>query len=100
MIAAVGRANGADLAAEGNGALKRAAERTLQGKADPHVFEAKTGQEQDLEGLGPQGSEVGWLEPYCWTVGCDGPTAQKAASIRPMKNRRLGGNMTMIFGAP
>ena len=99
MIAAFGKANGVDLAAEGNGALKRAAERTLQGIADPHVFEQKTGQEQDLEGL-DQDSKLAWLEPYCWTVGCDGPTAQKAASIRPMKNRRLGGNLTSAFSAP
>lgn len=100
MIAAFGKANGVDLAAEGDGALKRAAERTLQGIADPHVFEQKTGQEQDLEGLDQQDSKLAWLEPYCWTVGCDGPTAQKAASIRPMKNRRLGGNLTVTFATP
>jgi len=99
MIAAFGKANGVDLAGEGNGALKRAAERTLQGIADPHVFEQKTGQAQDLEGL-DQDSKVAWLEPYCWTVGCEGSVAQKAAASRPMKNRRLGGNLTMIFGAP
>jgi len=99
MIAAFGKANGVDLAGEGNGALKRAAERTLQGIADPHVFEQKTGQEQDLEGL-DQDSKIAWLEPYCWTVGCEGSVAQKAAASRPMKNRRLGGNLTMIFGAP
>jgi poly(beta-D-mannuronate) lyase len=100
MIAAFGKANGVDLAAEGNGALRRVAERTLQGLADPHVFEAKTGKEQDLEGLDQQDSKLAWLEPYCWTVGCEDATKQKAASLRPMKNRRLGGNLTVLFGAP
>ncbi|HKE47149.1 MAG TPA: alginate lyase family protein, partial [Rhodanobacteraceae bacterium] len=100
MMAAFGKANGVDLAGEGHGALKRAADRTLSGIADPHVFEAKTGKEQDLEGLDQQDSKLAWLEPYCWTVGCDGATAQKAASIRPMKNRRLGGNLSTLFAAP
>jgi poly(beta-D-mannuronate) lyase len=99
MIAAFGKANGVDLASEGNGALRRAAERTLEGIADPKVFEQKTGQEQDLEGL-DQDSKIAWLEPYCWTVGCEGLIAQKMASSRPMKNRRLGGNLTSIFSAP
>lgn len=100
MMAAFGKANGVDLAAEGNGALKRVAERTLQGIADPHVFETKTGIHQDLEGFDEQNSKLAWLEPYCWTVGCSGPAADKAASLRPMKNRRLGGNLTPTFGTP
>jgi poly(beta-D-mannuronate) lyase len=100
MIAAFGKANGVDLADEGDGALKRAAQRTLQGIADPHVFETKTGQEQDLEGFDQQDSKLAWLEPYCWTVSCDAQTQQKMASLRPMKNRRLGGNLTMLFSAP
>ena len=98
-IAAFGKANGVDLAGEGNGALKRAAERTLQGIADPHVFEAKTGKEQDLEGLDQQDSKLAWLEPYCWTVACDEATKQKVTSLRPMKNRRLGGNLTAVYGS-
>ena len=98
MMAAFGKANGVDLAAEGDGALKRAVERTLTGVADPRVFEAKTGKEQDLEGFDNQDSKLAWLEPYCWTVGCSGAIAEKAASLRPMKNRRLGGNLTVPFG--
>ena len=102
MIAAFGKANNIDLAAEGNGALKRVADRTLQGIADPHVFEAKTGKAQDLEGLDQdqQDSKLAWLEPYCWTVGCDDATRQKVNSLRPMKNRRLGGNLTALFASP
>jgi len=97
MMAAFGKANGVDLASEGNGALKRAAERTLQGIADPHVFEAKSGFAQVLEGFDQPNSKLAWLEPYCWTVGCTDATAEKAASLRPMKNTRLGGNLTTSF---
>jgi poly(beta-D-mannuronate) lyase len=100
MIAAFGKANNVDLAREGDGALKRVADRTLQGIADPNVFEAKTGKEQDLEGLDKEDTKLAWLEPYCWTVACDEATRQKVASLRPMKNRRLGGNLSMLFATP
>ena len=99
MMAAFGKANGVDLAAEGDHALKRAAEQTLKGIDDPRIFESKAGYKQVLEGFDEQSSKLAWLEPYCWTVGCSGPEAQKAASIRPMKNTRLGGNVTTSFGA-
>ena len=99
MMAAFGKANGVDLASEGNSALKRAAERTLQGIADPRIFEMKAGFRQVLEGFDEQNSKLAWLEPYCWTVGCSGTEADKAASLRPMKNTRLGGNLTTSFGA-
>jgi poly(beta-D-mannuronate) lyase len=72
----------------------------LQGIADPHVFEAKTGKEQDLEGLDKEDTKLAWLEPYCWTVACDDATRQKVASLRPMKNRRLGGNLSPLFASP
>lgn len=99
MMAAFGKANGVDLAAEGHGALKRAADRTLIGIADPRVFETRTGVTQVLEGFDEQNSKLAWLEPYCWTVGCSGAAEQKAESLRPMKNTRLGGNVTASFGA-
>jgi poly(beta-D-mannuronate) lyase len=98
MMAAFGKANGVDLASAGHGALKRAAERTLQGVDDPRVFETKTGVRQVLEGFDEPNSKLAWLEPYCWTVGCTDAIGQKAASLRPMKNTRLGGNVTTSFG--
>lgn len=99
MIAAFGKANGVDLAGKGNGALKRLAERTLQGIDDPKVFEAKTGGfPQALKNVSKQSTELAWLEPYCWTVGCHGATTRKLETLRPMKNTRLGGNVTAVFG--
>lgn len=101
MIAAFGKANGVDLASEGHGALTRLAQRTLQGIDDPRIFEAKSGgYTQVLDDVAKQRTELAWLEPYCWTVGCQGAIAQKADSLRPMKNTRLGGDVTTVFHAP
>jgi len=98
MIAAFGKANGVDLASAGNGALTRVAKRTLQGIADPNMFVARSGGfRQELENVSKQPTELAWLEPYCWTVGCQGDMASKAASLRPMKNTRLGGDVTAVF---
>ncbi|TBR40687.1 MULTISPECIES: mannuronate-specific alginate lyase [Dyella] len=97
MIAAFGKANGVDLASEGNGALKRLAERTLAGINDPQVFSAKSGYPQELEDVSKQPTELAWIEPYCWAASCQGPIAQKAESLRPMKNTRLGGDVTAVF---
>jgi poly(beta-D-mannuronate) lyase len=96
MMAAFGSANGVDLAAEGNGALKRLAEKTIQGVDDPSLFERKTGKRQTVEGLDELSSKLAWLEPYCATVECVGPVAGRLAQ-RPFKNSRLGGNMTSAF---
>lgn len=101
MIAAFGKANGVDLASEGNGALRRLAERTMQGINDPRVFESRSGGfTQVLDDVDKQRTELAWLEPYCWAAGCQGPLAQKADSLRPMKNTRLGGDVTSVFHAP
>lgn len=99
MIAAFGRANGLDLPAEGNGALTRLATRTLAGVDDPKVFEAKTGKRQELEGFDEQNTKLAWLEPYCWATSCSGSAAQKLGQLRPLKNTRLGGDMTATFAA-
>jgi poly(beta-D-mannuronate) lyase len=99
MIAAFGKANGLDLASEGNHALTRLVERDLQGLASPAMFEAKTGYKQNLEGLDEESSKLSWLEPYCWTVNCTAQEQQKLAAIRPAGNYRTGGNLTAIFAA-
>ncbi|MDB5985981.1 MAG: algL [Nevskia sp.] len=97
IMAAFGKANGINLAAAGDNALQRVGERTLQGLADPTVFEKKTGSQQIIEGLDDSDSKLAWLEPYCWTVGCSAAAAEKAASMRPMKNTRLGGDVSREF---
>lgn len=98
MMAAFGKANGVDLAGADNSALSRVVNHTLDGVADPKLFENKSGFKQNLEGFDDPSSKFAWLEPYCWTVSCSGAAAQKLGSLRPLKNTRLGGDMTSVFG--
>jgi len=97
MIAAFAKANGLDLAAEHGCALKRAAQRVLQGVEDPRVFERATSTEQNLEAMNPHDAQLAWLEPYCWTVECEPSIAKKMSELRPFKNRRLGGDVSGLF---
>lgn len=97
MIAAFGKANGLDLAGEGHGALRRVVDVTLQGVENPALFEQRTGKRQEVRGADTQDYELAWLEPYCWTVSCSSAAAQKLASLRPVQNTRLGGDMTRVF---
>lgn len=99
MIAAFAQANGVDLASKGDHALKRVAERTLQGFDNPKMFEDKAGAKQVLEGFDEQSSKLAWLEPYCSVEKCTGNAAQKLDQSRPFKNTRLGGDVTSVFSA-
>ncbi|WP_051361809.1 mannuronate-specific alginate lyase [Solimonas soli] len=97
MMAAFGKANHVDLASQGSNALQRAAERAIGAYDDPRAYEAKTGKQQVLEGADEQSSKLAWLEPYCWTLACSGAESAKLGSLRPMKNTRLGGDVTAVF---
>lgn len=97
MVAAFGKANGVDLAGEGNAALSRAVGRALSVYDNPGEYERKTGKRQTLEGADEQRSKMAWLEPYCWTVSCEGVAASKLQELRPMNNSRLGGDLTRVF---
>jgi poly(beta-D-mannuronate) lyase len=96
MIAAFAKANGVDLTGEGNGAIPRLAERVLEGVDDPQLFEQKTGRKQMVDEL-RESSKFAWLEPYCWTYGCDSDVARRVNKLRPMKTYRLGGDVTELF---
>jgi poly(beta-D-mannuronate) lyase len=97
MIAAFGKANNVDLATMSNNALNRAAERALTVYDDPSEYEAKTGKQQTVEGGDEQSGKLAWLEPYCWATQCSAATIAKRDQLRPMKNRRLGGDVTAEF---
>lgn len=99
MIAAFARANGVDLAPEGNRALDRLARRVLAGVDDPRPFEARTGRKQRLDEL-QEGSKFAWLEPYCWLNRCEGAVSKRVIALRPIKAYRLGGNLTELFAHP
>lgn len=98
MIAAFAKANGTDLASEGNGALKRLATVTLAGVDDPSIFEKKTGKRQELENTDPRKGKLIWLVPYCWATDCPDAVQQKLAGLGPQKNARLGGDVSAVFG--
>lgn len=100
MMAAFGKANGIDLAGSGDNALQRLADRTLHGLADPEMFQQKTGYKQKMEGFEHKhlDSKLAWMEPYCWTVGCDHAELKQVKDLSPMVNSRLGGDMTATFG--
>jgi len=96
MIAAFGKANGVDLAAEGGGALTRLAQRVEIAIDDPASFETKTGVRQDASAADSR-SAWAWLEPYCWTVKCTPRQQTRLASQRPLAVTRLGGDLSAVF---
>lgn len=98
MIAAFGKANGVDLAAENDRALERLARRVLAGVEDPDAFEDKTGEEQIVPDF-EERSRFAWLEPYCWTLACDVKTRDRLEALRPLSSTRLGGNLSVLFSS-
>lgn len=75
MIASFAQANHVDLLAENNHALQRLASYVLRNDR------------QDRQ----------WLEPYCTLVKCDSVTQSLRDAARPLKNRRLGGDLTALY---
>ena len=63
MLAEFGAANGIDLYAERDFAIKRLVDRSVSGLEDPGFFEQKTGVRQ-VTTPELQASEIGWAEPY------------------------------------
>jgi poly(beta-D-mannuronate) lyase len=96
MIASFAQANGVDLREENNGAMRRLAARVEEGIKDPGLFERKTGYKQALEDLNEDG-KFAWLEPYCALYDCSAQTDRWRQSVEPMKNYRLGGDITQLF---
>lgn len=99
MIAAFAKANGIDAAAEGDGALKRLADRTFAGLQDPSTFVTAAGAEQDPASLGKR-SQWAWLEPYCATLTCDASRQYTRQLHARQVNTRLGGDLTALFSDP
>ena len=96
-LAELGARNGQDLYAENGSALDRLIGLTLAGLADPAVFAKLTGKKQDLVGE-LEGGDLAWMEPFYTRFG----RADLKAWIerfRPMRNTRLGGNLTLMYGA-
>jgi poly(beta-D-mannuronate) lyase len=63
FLAEFGEANGLDLYAEKNYAIKRLVARCISGLQDHSYFEAQTGKPQDIPDT-IQGDLIGWAKPY------------------------------------
>jgi poly(beta-D-mannuronate) lyase len=96
MVAAFAKANGVDLREDHNGALRRLAERVMQGVENPEVFADKTGKGQSVGELKENGKFT-WLEPYCTLYRCSDETLKWKHSMQPLMNFRLGGDLTRLF---
>lgn len=96
MIAAFAKANGIDLAGEGNGALTRFARRVQDALLDPTSFQAKTGVVQVAPDVNSK-TNWSWVEPYCWTVQCPAALLARQTAMYPLGTTRLGGNLAAVF---
>lgn len=96
MVAELAARNGVDLYAENDRALPRLVSRVIVSFTDDSFFAAATGQKQDRSGSS-KGPHVAWLEPYYARSG-DAQAAAIIGKFRPMRERRLGGDMTLLYG--
>ncbi|NKB19765.1 MAG: hypothetical protein GKS01_04385 [Alphaproteobacteria bacterium] len=96
MIAALAARNGTNLFGIENGALHRLIKRTVSGLSNQSYFTEKTGKKQTWVGR-VSGGKLAWMEAYNARF----PTSEIKRWIekyRPMKNRRIGGNATLLYG--
>ncbi|RWU22169.1 mannuronate-specific alginate lyase [Pseudomonas alkylphenolica] len=96
MIASFAQANGVDVRAENNNALKRLGDRVLSGADDPSAFKAKNGDKQDMTDLKID-SKYAWLEPWCSLYSCSASALKKKHDMQPFKSFRLGGDVTRVY---
>ncbi|WP_339486219.1 mannuronate-specific alginate lyase [Pseudomonas sp. EL_65y_Pfl2_R95] len=96
MIAAFAEANGVDLRPANQQALKRLAERVMDGVSDPDEFKAKTGDKQDMTDL-KKPAKFSWLAPYCTLYSCTADFNKGIEKFGPFKTFRLGGDVSSVF---
>ncbi len=97
MLAELGYANGVDLYAEHEGALRRLAALVLRTVDDPAFFERKTGVKQiPYPDKDTRASRLAWLEPYHARFP-DARTEALLKGIRPVTSKFLGGKLSEIY---
>ena len=97
MIAALAARNGVNLYDLENGALHRLVKRTVEGLSDPAYFVEKTGKKQSWVGK-VSGGKLAWMEAY-YARFRESDIKSWIDQYRPMQNRRIGGNATLLYGA-
>jgi poly(beta-D-mannuronate) lyase len=95
MLAELGEANGVDLYADDHGAIQRLADRVIDGLHDPAPFAAAAGVAQQVRP--PRGPDLAWAEPY-YARFHDRRLIPLLAAARPLRDDRLGGDLTAAFG--
>jgi len=95
ILAELAEANGADLYAEDHGAIGRLASRVIDGLRDPAPFAAAAGVAQQVRP--PRGPDLAWAEPY-YARFHDRRLIPLLATARPLRDDRLGGDLTAAFG--
>jgi len=96
MLAELGVANGAPLYDENDHALRRLADRVIAGLADPTIFEKLSGFPQEQLTDPPRKADLAWAEPY-FARFHDQRLAPWLAAARPLRDVRLGGDLTAAF---
>jgi poly(beta-D-mannuronate) lyase len=96
MIALFAQANGVDMREENRRALQRLGMRVINGLDDASAFTQRTGVTQDLTFL-QHPTNLAWLEAWCALYACNNAVNQRLASLRPLQNTRLGGDLTFLL---
>ncbi len=103
LVAAVARANGSDLMAETDGALRRMVAFMLRARADPAAFERLAGFPQQADSKPerwPRKDSAAALEVYLSLVGEDAAVEALMAPLRPVATQFSGGDFTLLFARP
>jgi poly(beta-D-mannuronate) lyase len=101
MLAEIAAANGIDLYSEGDGALRRLADRVIRGMEDPSTFEKLTGIRQDFPlATHPRHAYFAWAQAYYARFRDRRLLRWLASGQRPLVDARLGGDQTLAFGEP
>ncbi|WP_162150311.1 alginate lyase family protein [Asticcacaulis sp. AC460] len=91
-------ANGqADAYGLNDGAVKRLAGFVVSGLRDPAIFAERAGEKQDLDGTLKE-TQLAWMEPY-YARFKDESLTLWMKDYRPLVAHRLGGDLTLLFGA-
>ncbi len=98
MLAELAEANGIHLYDEGDGAILRLADRVIAGLGDPSPFAAAAGVAQQIS-RPARGADLAWAEPYFARFHA-ARLAPLLAVARPLRDDRLGGDLTAAFALP
>ncbi len=98
LVAETAAQNGLDLYAERDGALHKLIRRTVAGLDDPAYFERLTGEKQNWVGS-LDGGKLAWMEAY-YARFRDKTLEKWLARFRPLVNRQVGGDATLLYGVP